>query len=113
MAAKFRPDVRDDYSPAEWNPPLGKHVGEPTRIPTLAPNEVRCACPKCGSAYVATFSGSKPAPAEPTEVAIIDARLYVDRERVPRPFARKADAALDGFACTAGDCGHEGLAQRS
>lgn len=112
MTITYRPDLRADFSPAEWNPPLGKHVGEPTQIAVLGPHELRCACPKCGSAYVATCPGTPP-PAQPTEVTITDPRLYVDRSNIARPFVRRADAALDGFTCSAGDCGYAGLAART
>ncbi len=127
MTVTFRPDIRPDFDAAAWTrspeqiaakaqagtiPPGWLMNGQPTEVATLAGNELRCTCPKCGSPYIATVS--ELLPPESVDVSIVDARLGKERDgKTAKPFTRSADATLSGLKCATPDCGYTGPATRS
>ena len=85
----------------------------------LAPEagETACFCPKCGSPYLASFEPGEPRHTAPGEIRLpnidhVTQKQKVDAEGTPLWHVKPIPQALPGFTCTAGDCGHIGVATR-
>ncbi len=83
---RFRPDV-DETPEVELGPggkPTGQVILGKSGILSPEPHEARVQCPKCGSPALVAFDETE----------------------------EKYGAAIPGFHCQAGDCGHVGVAIR-